>query len=82
MCEWSECRAGPHLDRDAKINVAAVVCLVRPAVASYLIVLHVRVLRVSVCVRIQVSIRGWQHAAQWWTLVQMGTTAARETRQI
>lgn len=59
MCEWPECRAGPHLDRDAKINCCRRRGLVRPAVASYLIVLWVWVrvrvracpagLRVSVC---------------------------------
>lgn len=25
MCEWPDCRAVPHLDKDAKINVAAAV---------------------------------------------------------
>lgn len=39
MCEWPECRVGPHLDRDAKINCCRHRGLVRPAVASYLIVL-------------------------------------------
>lgn len=43
MCEWPECRAGPHPDRDAKINCCRRRGLVRPAVASYLIVLWVRV---------------------------------------
>lgn len=38
MCEWSECHAGPHLGRDAKINCCRRRGLVRPAVASYLIV--------------------------------------------
>lgn len=38
MCEWSECHAGPHLCRDAKINCCRRRGLVRPAVASYLIV--------------------------------------------
>lgn len=38
MCEWSECHAGPHLYRDAKINCCRRRGLVRPAVASYLIV--------------------------------------------
>lgn len=41
ICEWSECHAGPHLDRDAKINCCRRRGLVRPAVASYLNVLSV-----------------------------------------
>lgn len=51
MCEWPECRAGPHLSRDAKINCCRRRGLVRPAVASYLIVrVCVSVLRERLCV--------------------------------